>query len=557
MMSRPFIVVVASAAAFLMVALLSNGPSGGATGNFDLNAWGDANCSGSVDPVDSLLTLRFDAGLTTNTGGCPNLGQVVDVQGTSPHPWGDVDCSGEVTPVDSLKLLRFDAALGVMQAAGCPLLGFAVAAATTLTAPAAAGSTEIEVAGEQGFAIGDPIVINPGGANEEENQIAGFGSFLLEFPLAEDHDAGEPVAELLPATPTPSPTPLAPTPTFSPGITPIDMQVVDLTALILPEQMAIDTPTLVRFSNTTRNNGAPFPFGSIEVTAQDSYAPDPPAGCTFDPLFVPPPPSYQAPVNIGVTEQQDFEISCTDVGIKEFNICKQVAIVNGAAAESNPANNEICFNFLVTVGGADIEVVGVGFVGFPANFPAAQFEQGAVTWTTQNNGPFPDPVVVDFWWDLEIVGQTAAWFYWVALPGDTCTFFDGLVDNDVPCGEGDTGGQPSVNGGTCFDGVDNDGDTLIDFAGADPDCLLPVNNIHFQGNLDPDAEIVSTFTRALFLRCFPLVGPAPPWPFSVTFTNQEMAVSPIGNPLLPVFDPDLTNNVGVTTFGFDCVVPAP
>ena len=167
-----------------------------------------------------LLTLRFDAGLTTNTGGCPNLGQVVDVQGTSPHPWGDVDCSGEVTPVDSLKLLRFDAALGVMQAAGCPLLGFAVAAATTLTAPAAAGSTEIEVAGEQGFAIGDPIVINPGGANEEENQIAGFGSFLLEFPLAEDHDAGEPVAELLPATPTPSPTPLAPTPTLEPTTTP-------------------------------------------------------------------------------------------------------------------------------------------------------------------------------------------------------------------------------------------------------------------------------------------------------------------------------------------------
>ncbi len=144
MMSRPFIVVVASAAAFLMVALLSNGPSGGATGNFDLKAWGDANCSGSVDPVDSLLTLRFDAGLTTNTGGCPNLGQVVDVQGTSPHPWGDVDCSGEVTPVDSLKLLRFDAALGVMQAAGCPLLGFAVAAATTLTAPAATATQTSE-----------------------------------------------------------------------------------------------------------------------------------------------------------------------------------------------------------------------------------------------------------------------------------------------------------------------------------------------------------------------------------------------------------------------------
>ena len=88
--------------------------------------WGDGNCSGSADPIDSLLTLRFDAGLGTNTGDCPDFGQVVDVQNASPHPWGDVDCGGEVTPVDSLKLLRFDAGLGVSQADGCPLIGSAV-----------------------------------------------------------------------------------------------------------------------------------------------------------------------------------------------------------------------------------------------------------------------------------------------------------------------------------------------------------------------------------------------------------------------------------------------
>lgn len=85
--------------------------------------WGDHNCSKSADPVDSLLTLRFDAGLSTNTGDCPGFGQVVDVQGASPHPWGDVDCSGFVDPIDSLKLLRFDAALSVTQAVNCPLLG--------------------------------------------------------------------------------------------------------------------------------------------------------------------------------------------------------------------------------------------------------------------------------------------------------------------------------------------------------------------------------------------------------------------------------------------------
>ena len=85
--------------------------------------WGDANCSGSADPVDSLLTLRFDAGLGSNTGDCPDFGQVVDVQDASPHPWGDVDCGGEVTPVDSLKVLRFDAGLSVSQAANCPKMG--------------------------------------------------------------------------------------------------------------------------------------------------------------------------------------------------------------------------------------------------------------------------------------------------------------------------------------------------------------------------------------------------------------------------------------------------
>lgn len=88
--------------------------------------WGDDNCSGEPDPVDSLLTLRHDAGLSTNTGDCPDFGQVVDVQDASLHAWGDVDCGGEITPVDSLKLLRYDAGLSVTKAAGCPEIGAGV-----------------------------------------------------------------------------------------------------------------------------------------------------------------------------------------------------------------------------------------------------------------------------------------------------------------------------------------------------------------------------------------------------------------------------------------------
>ena len=85
--------------------------------------WGDINCSGETDPVDSLLTLRYDAGLIAETGGCLAIGQVIDVQNASPHPWGDLDCSGEINPVDSLKLLRFDAGLSTQQQPGCPSPG--------------------------------------------------------------------------------------------------------------------------------------------------------------------------------------------------------------------------------------------------------------------------------------------------------------------------------------------------------------------------------------------------------------------------------------------------
>jgi hypothetical protein len=88
-------------------------------------AWGDANCSGAADPVDALLTLRDDAGLSTNTGDCPDFGTSISLL-ASALVWGDIDCSGGVDPVDALKLLRFDAALGVNQPQGCPALGVEV-----------------------------------------------------------------------------------------------------------------------------------------------------------------------------------------------------------------------------------------------------------------------------------------------------------------------------------------------------------------------------------------------------------------------------------------------
>ena len=47
-----------------------------------------------------------------------------------------------------------------------------------------------------GFALGDTIRFSPGAANEEDNTIVGFGSFILAAPLKYAHSAGEPILRL-------------------------------------------------------------------------------------------------------------------------------------------------------------------------------------------------------------------------------------------------------------------------------------------------------------------------------------------------------------------------
>jgi Tol biopolymer transport system component len=85
--------------------------------------WGDVNCSGTADPIDSLLVLRHDAGLSVSVAqGCPQPDAQVSVDGID-RLYADSDCAGDVNPIDSLKLLRFDAGLSVNQEEGCPLIG--------------------------------------------------------------------------------------------------------------------------------------------------------------------------------------------------------------------------------------------------------------------------------------------------------------------------------------------------------------------------------------------------------------------------------------------------
>ena len=59
--------------------------------------------------------------------------------------------------------------------------------------PAAAGSNEVGVESNDGFAIGDRVAVNPGQANEDTGAVIGFGSLILDRPLVFDHEAGEAV----------------------------------------------------------------------------------------------------------------------------------------------------------------------------------------------------------------------------------------------------------------------------------------------------------------------------------------------------------------------------
>ena len=91
---------------------------------------------------------------------------------------------------------------------------------TSLLQPVLAGATRVEVASQAGFKIGDTIRFGAGLPNQEDNTIAGFGSFILATPLKYAHAAGELVTKVAAApveTPVPPakpesgpPTPVAP-----------------------------------------------------------------------------------------------------------------------------------------------------------------------------------------------------------------------------------------------------------------------------------------------------------------------------------------------------------
>lgn len=67
-----------------------------------------------------------------------------------------------------------------------------------------AGTTVLPVDSQEGFEVGDTIVIGPGEPEEEFAEIAGFGSIITLEPIVNDHPAGT-IIQVVVTTPTPKP----------------------------------------------------------------------------------------------------------------------------------------------------------------------------------------------------------------------------------------------------------------------------------------------------------------------------------------------------------------
>lgn len=96
--------------------------------------WGDLNCDDGIDAVDALGGLRYVAALSPlpQNEPCPDIGSSVGLEpglsaetaGASERIWGDIDCGGRPDVVDSLALLRNVAGLSPLpRNEPCPEIG--------------------------------------------------------------------------------------------------------------------------------------------------------------------------------------------------------------------------------------------------------------------------------------------------------------------------------------------------------------------------------------------------------------------------------------------------
>jgi probable HAF family extracellular repeat protein len=167
------------------------------SGGFEFNIAGNFSQGYAVSGNGSIIVGDYGDGAfrLSNAGGLQALNQVYSSLLT---PGSDLYLALGISP-NGLFIVGQGTNGATSRDEGYLLATYGInITTTTLSADVAAGSQAIEVSSTTGFNIGDNIKINPGGVNEEDNVITGFGSLLLQNPLQFDHFIGEVVLNLNP-----------------------------------------------------------------------------------------------------------------------------------------------------------------------------------------------------------------------------------------------------------------------------------------------------------------------------------------------------------------------
>jgi len=136
------------------------------------------------DPT-STCTSSGTAGLTTWLGSVP-----VTTDASGYADWSYTASS--VIPVgNQIGATATSAAGSTTDPSACQL----VDTGTDTTTATPAGVTEVPVASNAGFNIGDTVTIDPGQPDAETATISGFGSLIFGSPLQNAHASGEPIID--------------------------------------------------------------------------------------------------------------------------------------------------------------------------------------------------------------------------------------------------------------------------------------------------------------------------------------------------------------------------
>jgi probable HAF family extracellular repeat protein len=169
------------------------------SGGFEFNIAGNFSYGNAVSGDGSIIVGDFGDGSFrfSNSGGLENLNLVYS---SLLSPDSDLSAAFGISS-NQLFIVGQGFNGTTAQVEGFLLAPFGTnLVISILTADATTGTQVIEVSTTTGFSIGDNIKINPGGENEEDNIITGFGSMLLQNPLQYDHFIGEVVLNLNPTS---------------------------------------------------------------------------------------------------------------------------------------------------------------------------------------------------------------------------------------------------------------------------------------------------------------------------------------------------------------------